>query len=274
VKWSSKKEQDTSKTVSKKVSEVVSRSVNFEATHEFLIRRSERRAWIVAGFLGLLLVILAGGYVALLPLKEKVPYLVTANPYTGASYVTRLPNHADGELTVPSSEAIAKANIASFVIARESYDWNLFDKRDGLVMYAMTSGEVQRQWLDLFADQSRSPDVIYGQAKVARAVIKSIILTNPDRSGAYTGATVNFDRIVYERATGTRVSGESYIATLSFKFSNALKMSEELRLQNPLGFQVTSYRLDPAIGGSSGDVILRDAINLPSAASLANPKKN
>ncbi len=273
MKWSPRKEQDTSKADSKKIGEVVSKSVNFEVTHELLIRRSERRAWIVAGFLGLLLLVLAGGYVALLPLKEKVPYLVTANPYTGASYVTRLPDHADGDITVSSSEAIAKANIATFVVARESYDWNLYDKRDGLVMYAMASGEVKRQWLELFKDQIRSPDVIYGPGKVARAVIKSIILTTPDATGAYTGATVNFDRIVYERATGSRVRGDSFVATLSFRYSDLLKMTEELRLQNPLGFQVTAYRVDPAIGASSADVILRDAINSPSAAALASPTK-
>jgi type IV secretion system protein VirB8 len=185
-----------------------------------------------------------------------------------------LPDHADGDVTLSSNEALAKANIAAFVMAKESYDWNLFDKRDGLIMYAMASGEVLRQWLALFSDQSRSPDVIYGPSKIARAVIKSIILTSPDKSGAYTGATVNFDRVVYERATGARVSGESYVATLSFRFSSALKMTEELRLQNPLGFQVTSYRLDPALGGSSADVILRDAINSPSAATLAKPTKN
>lgn len=274
MKWSPRKGQVTSNADSKKVSEVVSKSVNFEVTHELLIRRSERRAWIVAGFLGILLLILAGGYVALLPLKEKVPYLVTANPYTGASYVTRLPDHGDGDITVSSSEAIAKANIATFVVSRESYDWNLYDKRDSLIMYAMTFGEVKQQWLALFSDQTRSPDVIYGPTKIARAVIKSIILTTPDATGAYTGATVNFDRIVYDRATGSRVRGDSYVATLTFRFSNALKMTEEMRLQNPLGFQVTAYRVDPAIGASSADVILRDAINSPSAAALASPTKN
>ena len=37
---------------------------------------------------------------------------------------------------------------------------------------------------------------------------------------------------------------DSKIATLEFSYKANLKMDEEDRIENPLGFQVTSYRVD------------------------------
>ena len=65
--------------------------------------------------------ILASGYFFLLPLKERVPYLVMADAFTGTSTVARLRDdfrNAD----VTRSEAINRSNVAHFVLARESYD--------------------------------------------------------------------------------------------------------------------------------------------------------
>src|SRR3546814_11503003 len=72
------------------IENVVSRAVNFEVTIADLARRSERRAWWVAFGAILMALILAGGYFLMLPLKEKVPYLVMADAYTGTSTVARM----------------------------------------------------------------------------------------------------------------------------------------------------------------------------------------
>src|SRR3546814_16166801 len=72
------------------IENVVSRSVNFEVTIADLARRSERRAWRVAFGAILMALLLAGGYFLMLPLTEKVPYLVMADAYTGPSTVARL----------------------------------------------------------------------------------------------------------------------------------------------------------------------------------------
>jgi type IV secretion system protein VirB8 len=46
-----------------------------------MTRRSESRAWLVASAAMLLSLVLAAGYFYMLPLKEKVPYLVMADDY-------------------------------------------------------------------------------------------------------------------------------------------------------------------------------------------------
>ena len=65
----------------------VAKAVNFEITIADIARRSERRAWFVASGAILLSLVLAAGYFYMLPLKEKVPYLVMADAYTGTSTV-------------------------------------------------------------------------------------------------------------------------------------------------------------------------------------------
>jgi type IV secretion system protein VirB8 len=250
----SKKSSDTA------IGRAVQRSIDFETAREQLIRRSERRAWIVAACALFVIVIMTVALMKLLPLKEKVPYLITANPYTGASYITRLPAHEDN-LFITSSEVFNKANISSYINGRESYDWNLWDKKDSLIIYAMSSLEVRKEWEALYKEPSTNPDTIYGQTKVAKAFIKSIVLTGQDpKTKEFTGASVTFDRVTFDKGNGARIKGESFICTLAFTYKNNLRMTEELRLQNPLGFQVTSYRLDPDLSSSSAGVMLRDVI--------------
>ena len=72
------------KTTSPRIENAVSKAVNFETTLADMARRSERRAWLVASAAMLLSLVLAAGYFYLLPLKEKVPYLVMADAYVPA----------------------------------------------------------------------------------------------------------------------------------------------------------------------------------------------
>ena len=109
------------KSSSRKVDEAVSRSVDFEMTIADIAKRSERRAWWVAFAAIAMALILAGGYFYMLPLKQKVPYLVMADAYTGTATVA----HLDGDFAmrgVTTREAVNRSNVAHFVLARESYD--------------------------------------------------------------------------------------------------------------------------------------------------------
>src|SRR6478735_6983834 len=121
-----------------KIDEVIARSVNFELTVADLARRSERRAWGVAGSAIVMSLILAGGYFYMLPLKEKVPFLVMADAYTGTSTLARLTDDIVNQ-RISASEAINRSNIAHFVLARESYDLALTNLRDWTTVLTMSS---------------------------------------------------------------------------------------------------------------------------------------
>ena len=227
-----------------KVQQTVSRAVNYEITIADIAKRSERRAWFVAFGAILMSLILAAGYFYMLPLKEKVPYLVMADAYTGTSSVARLKEDFSNQ-SITSSEAINRSNVAHFILARESYDVAMIQLRDWSTVFTMSSPEVAAEYSALHANtNASSPYNTYGRARAIRVKILSIVLLGGGNGAAPKGATVRFQRSLFDKANGASQALDSKIATLEFTYKPNLKMDEEKRIQNPLGFQVTSYRVD------------------------------
>jgi len=129
------------KTSSRKIDDTVKRSVSFELTIADLAKRSERRAWWVAFSAIIVALILLGGYFYMLPLKEKVPYVVMADAYTGTSTVARLTQSLTDSQITPS-DAINRSNVAHFVLARESYDVAMMNMHDWATVLTMSSSGV------------------------------------------------------------------------------------------------------------------------------------
>jgi type IV secretion system protein VirB8 len=226
------------------VDAAVARSVDFEVTIADLARRSERRAWRVAAAAVAMSLVLAGACFCMLPLKEKVPYLVMADAYTGTSSVARL--HEDfGNAGINASEAINRSNVAHFVLARESFDVAMMNLRDWTTVYTMSAPEVASGYTALHArNNPDAPFNTYGRNRAIRVRILSIVLIGGTREAPRKGATVRFQRSVYDKAAGTERPLDSRIATLEYTYKSNLRMDEKQRVENPLGFQVTSYRVD------------------------------
>lgn len=229
---------------SRKIDESVARSVNFELTIADLARRSERRAWLVAFGAITMAVILAGGYFYMLPLKQKVPYLVMADAYTGTSTVARLTN----DLThrrISTSEAINRSNVAHFVLARESYDLAMLNLGDWATVQTMSSPGVRAAYTRLYS--STNPDSLfkkYGKDTAIRVKLLSIVLNGGAPGMPPKGATVRFQRELYDKQSGATRPLDNKIATLSFTYKTNLDMDDQSRIENPLGFWVTDYRVD------------------------------
>jgi type IV secretion system protein VirB8 len=188
--------------------------------------------------------ILAGGYFFMLPLKEKVPYLVMADAYTGTATVARLNEDALNH-RISTSEAINRSNVAHFVLARESYDVALTNLRDWATVLTMSSPGVAAAYTSLHASNNpNSPYKAYGRDKAIRVKILSIVLIGGGPNAGPKGATVRFQRSLYDKQTGASQTMDSKLATLEFTYKSNLKMDEQYRIENPLGFQVTSYRVD------------------------------
>jgi type IV secretion system protein VirB8 len=231
------------RTSSKKIDEAVSKSVNFEIAVSDLARKSERRAWMVAFVALVMSLILAGGYFYMLPLKEKVPYVVMADAYTGTASMARLTDDFVNR-KISTSEAINRSNVAHFVLAREAYDVALFS-RDWPTVWVMSSPQVAAAYRQLHSGANpNSPYKTYGKERAIRVKILSIVLTGGGPNQPPTGATVRFQRSIYEKQTGLTRPLDSKLATIEFTYKPNLKMDDQDRIENPLGFQVTSYRVD------------------------------
>lgn len=215
---------------------VYDEALNWEAAHVRLVEKSERRAWKIAGAFGTITVLLGIGIAGMLPLKQHVPYLVRVNAQTGApDILTSL-----DEKSVSYDTVMDKYWLSQYVIARETYDWYTLQKDYETVGMLSSPSEGQSYASQFQGDKAL--DKQYGSNVRTSVTIVSIV---PNGKGI---GTVRFAKTT--KRTNETGDGETthWIATIGYQYVNPSLMSESARLTNPLGFNVTSYRVDPEMG--------------------------
>lgn len=248
------------------VQRAVAAAASFEVTIGELARKSERRAWFVAFGSMLMSLALAGGYYFMLPLKEKVPYVVMADPFSGTASVAALRDDPFYQSMV-ANETLARANVANYVTARESFDADLLKARDWAQVNVMSSGDQQKAFAAILADTNPSSPAKFVRANQAIRVQISSITSIYD-AGRVVGATVRLQRNLFDRTSGALQPIDRRLITLSFTYLPNLQLDEALRWLNPLGFVVTQYRSDldlSATGPGSLDEAFNAAITSASA---------
>ena len=203
------------------------------------LRASRNLAWIVAICVGVIALMEAAALVIMMPLKTVVPYTVTVDRQTG--YVETAQGLKPGLLSQDS--AVTQAFLVQYVLAREGFD--AADLQANYRKVALWSvGDAKTKYLRTMATSNpASPARIYPNTTVVQPTIKSISLLSRN------SALVRFDadRHDYGAPTGDR---QSYAAVIGFRYIGApMKMGD--RFLNPLGFQVTSYRRDSEMIGST-----------------------
>lgn len=229
---------------SPKVEQSVAKAVSYEITVADMARRSERRAWWVAIGSLLMSLALAGGYYYMLPLKEKVPFLVMADAYTGTATVARLSGTFQGE-TITTNEAINRSNVAQYVLARESYDSAVMGLRDWELVFVMSTDPVAQSMRVRYAGNNpQNPFVMYGRERAIRVKILSITPLGAEPNGSFRGASVRIQRSLLDKRTGVATYLDNQLVTMRFGYNQNLALSEQDRILNPLAFQVSEYRVD------------------------------
>lgn len=224
------------------VQKTVAAAASFEVTIGELARKSERRAWFVAFASLLMSLALAGGYYYMLPLKEKVPYVVMADPFSGTASVAALRDDPFYRSMV-ANETLARANVANYVTARESFDSELLKARDWTQVNVMSSADQRRAFASILAEDNPSSPAKFVRANRAlRVQISSI--AGIYEAGRMTGATVRIQRNLYDRTSGELQPIDRRLITLTFIYNPRLNLNERHRWLNPLGFVVTQYRSD------------------------------
>lgn len=229
-----------------KVQGAINRAVNYELTIADLAKRSEKRAWQIAAAFGVLSLILAGGYFMLLPLKERTPFIVMADPYSGNVQASRLvPDVMDRQIS--GNEALAKSFVSRYVLARESFDADLLRTPLGgwREVNLMSRGGVGQEYRARFARENpANPLVIYGKQTAIRVKILSIVMMKAANGRDYHGATVRFQRVLFDKKSGVTRPLDNKLATIEYEYNRDLRLDDQDRVINPLGFQVTNYRVD------------------------------
>ncbi|MFL9585086.1 virB8 family protein [Stenotrophomonas sp. AB1(2024)] len=227
-----------------KVDQAVAKAVSYELTVADMARRSERRAWWVATGSLVMSLALAGGYYYMLPLKEKVPFLVMADAYTGNATVARLGGTYGAE-SITANEAINRSNVAQYVMARESFDSAVMGLRDWDLVFTMSAEPVAATQRQRYANNNpQNPVYVYGTNKAIRIKILSITPLASEGNGSFRGASVRIQRSLLDKTTGAAQFLDNKLVTLRFDYRTDLALSEQDRILNPLAFQVTEYRVD------------------------------
>lgn len=181
------------------------------------------------------LAVLGGSLYYMLPLKEKVPYLLVFDKATGR--VDSLSILKPDELS--GSEAVIKYFATQYVSAREGYNYNLLQNNYNTVM-ALSSTEEQGVYDSQFSKKD-SIDKRYGN-KLEIEISRIVVIPDMKNDKAIV-------RYVKTYKEPNKVPVEQYwTADISYFFSDPTKAESELyRSINPINFKVDQYRTSQEI---------------------------
>lgn len=199
-------------------------------------RASERRAWRVAAVGALLAICSVLAVVLLTPLKTVEPFVVRVDKNTGATdIVTRL-----DEKTVTFNEAIDKYFLARYLNYCENYS-AVTAYTNWQACSMMSDRAISRaQFAVINPRNPKSPTAVYGNRGHVTISVESIAFLNN-----HGMAQVRFARDEYPSEESPPIETE-WLATVVYRYLNP-PVDERSRLINPVGFQVTQFRIDPVV---------------------------
>jgi len=209
------------------------------------LRRSRTLAWIVA-FVSLAIALLSvSTLVLILPLRQYEPYVVEVDKTTGYLEIARA--LTPGGLA--SDEAVTTANIVRYIRARETYDPHLLKVNFDLASLLSADAAVQDLVHDFSPSNPRSLDKVNGADTTISVTVKSVSFLNNQT------ASVRFST---ENSRNGQIRQNHWVSVLRFRYTTK-PMRNEYRFDNPLGFEVVTYRRD------------QESVSTTPPASEANP---
>jgi type IV secretion system protein VirB8 len=208
--------------------------ISYEASIRYLVEKSNKRAWGVA-WAAILLAILMGGLIAyMLPLKKTEPYVVRVDQTTGMVDIITAVNKE----TMSPDEALDKFFTSTYVLKRESYYDNLISQ-DYVYVQKHSNNHVASEYRAIYEGEN-ARDRLLANHEV-KGKILSVVLG--ESAGAKT-AQIRINLITKDLRNNNITNKITRVVTLNYDYSPETLTKEEERLSNPLGFKVTSYRVD------------------------------
>ena len=196
------------------------------------VLRSRQVAWYLAIGSSSLLAVALLALLFLTPLKTDTPYVLRVDNATG--HVEVLTTLRESESSY--GEVVDSYFLNQYVLNREGYDYNTIQNAYNTTAL-LSDPEVQREYYAIFEGAQARDTVLKDRAKIA-VQIRSITPT-PE-----TGTAVVRFSTQLKHSNGSIEPLQNWIATTSYTYKDATMSSVDRRI-NPLGFQITSYRIDP-----------------------------
>ncbi len=214
------------------VAQYLQETRSWETDRVLEANRSKRLAWRVATAAFAVAFIATVAVAGLTPLKTVEPFIVRIDNTTGI--VDAVKGIGDSKTTY--GEAVNKYFLQQYVMAREGY-MRLLAQHNYRTVGLMSSNQIQQQYYDAFNPKNpQSPLNLYGEYTRAQVIIKGT---------TFLEKKIAHIRFVKEIQTGgTKPVWQHWSATIGFEFVGTPANDKDREI-NPLGFIVTSYRLDP-----------------------------
>lgn len=197
-------------------------------------RRSARRAWIVAWVAVALAFLLTVALVVLMPLRTTEVFTVLVDRTTGqAERIVQVQPTG-----IQDEEAIKQALLVAYVTDRESFILAGIQQRLESVQ-RRSDGPAEQSLRNLWSDDGDNADYpprVYGAGAEVSVNIKAINFLEP------LVAQVRFEKTL-RRARQQTVT-RSFVATIAFEFEPRRERQLQRVWENPLGFVVSTYRVD------------------------------
>jgi type IV secretion system protein VirB8 len=197
-------------------------------------RLSARRAWTVAGGAGALSLVLATTLVLVLPLKETQVFTVLVDRQTGdAEKVLQV-----APTGIEDQEALKQSLLVAYISDREGYFLPGIQARLESVQRRSTAGaeESLRLLWSRGGDNKAYPPDVYGPGAEVSVTVRRITFLAPNV------AQIRFLKTL--RQTKQDPVTQPFVATVEFTFEPRTERSLAHVWENPLGFTVSSYRVD------------------------------
>jgi type IV secretion system protein VirB8 len=222
--------------VNKDKTDYFENSRNFENSKTNMLKNSTRRAWYIAYGCLTLSVLSVVAVVGLTPLKKVVPFVVRVDNATGIVDVVETMRNSKTNY----DEVVSKYFVRQYIRFREGYSPDQQIKEEYYRNVGFMSSQAEQQkYFEYFnpSTNKNSPLNLYGNHGRINTIIKSISFVDADKKVALV-------RFIREINDGRDVKQTHLAATVTFKYLDGAGIEESIRAINPLGFQVTEYRVD------------------------------
>jgi len=209
--------------------------LDFELKLSDILLKSNKRAWIIT-FISIILLCAVILLYLFKPLIKTEPFVIQVDKTTGLTQMLS----SLSEKTITYNEAIDKFFTSQYVKNREQYFYSLLSK-DYIYVQLNSTPKVAEEYIKIYTGKE-SRDEVLGQGIEEKVKVLSVTL---GENAYIKNATVRIKIDTYKK--GVVVDSKIKIVTLAYTYMPALKATEKERLLNPLGFKVTSYRVDAEV---------------------------
>lgn len=193
--------------------------------------QSKNRAWLLT-FASLTIAILSLlSLLLLLPLKTFEPYVISVDRATGYYEVARGLMASD----LTGDQAVTESNLVRYVTNREQYNPAILkDTYDKVVL--MSDAAALKDFRELWsASNPDNPSIKLGPKTAISIKIKSV---------SFIAEKIASVRFIKETKSAQSSKISHWNAVIEFQYTQKPEKMID-RFENPLGFQVTNYRINP-----------------------------